>query len=48
MVIVRHPRGCLQDASKERNETVMLDKEGRVESEDQEPTTSEDSRATIL
>ena len=42
MVIVRHPPwlppGCLQ----RRNKAVMPDEEGRVESEDQEPTTSED------
>ena len=48
MVIVRHsprlPPGCLQ----RRNEAVMLDEEGRIEPEDQEPTTSEDSGATLL
>ena len=48
MVIVRHapwlPPGCLQ----RRNEAIVLDEEGRVEPEDQEPTNSEDSGATLL
>ena len=48
MVIVRHslrlPPGHLQ----RRNEAIMLDEEGCVEPEDQEPTTSEDSGATLL
>ena len=38
------PPGRLQ----RRNKAIMLDKEGRVESEDREPTTSEDSGATLL
>ena len=38
------PPGCLQ----RRNEAIMLGKEGHVESEDREPTTSEDSRETLL
>ena len=38
------PPGCLQ----RRNKAIMLDEEGRVESEDREPTTSEDSGATLL
>ena len=38
------PPGRLQ----KRNEAVVLDEEGHVASEDREPTTSEDSRETLL
>ena len=48
MVIVRHsprlPPGCLQ----RKNEAIVLEEEGHVELEYQEPTTSEDSGATLL
>ena len=33
---------------KEGNETTVVDEEGRIKPEDREPTTSEDSGATIL
>ena len=48
IVIVRHsqrlPPGCLQGW----NEAIVMEKEGHIEPEDQELTTSEDSRVTLL
>ena len=49
MMIVRHPPPWLSPGHlQRRDEATMPDKVGRVAWEDQELTTSEDSRAVLL